>query len=379
MDIEHKSIQFKFKEESPGAFVARIAQFNVLDADGDVTIPGAFPAGKNILISSYQHGSWMGELPVGRAVIGGEADGFAIADGQFNLATASGKEHYEAVKFSAELQEWSYGFKVLEQGNEEEIEAWAKEHDGARPNRILKKVDPFEISPVLKGAGAGTATMAIKAESKGAISYQRAHPDGTPKAAEDAEWSASKEVKEADVDDLKVMCTYVDSDADPENKGSYKLPHHQASGKHPVVWKGVAASMSALMGARGGVAIPESARKGVYNHLVRHYKEFEKEPPEFRSVEEGFTYADQAEAVLAGAEDLVARTKSLADLRRKDGRELSISNRDRIKKLHTSMGDVVKDLKELLESTEPMDKDAVLKLQAEFTKIESEILEVSLP
>jgi len=259
-EIERKSIQVEFKEASPGSFIAQIAQFDVMDADGDVTLPGAFPKGKNVLVSAYQHGSWMGALPVGKAVID-EVGEFAIGNGQFNLASDSGKEHYETVKFSAELQEWSYGFKVLEMGSEEEMDAWAAAHDGARPARILKKVDPFEISPVLKGAGVGTATLAIK---------------GNPDA-------------------------------------------------------------------------------------------------------EGSTYADQAEAVLAAAEDLIARTKSLADLRRKDGRELSISNRDRIKKLHASIEDMAKDLKQLLESTEPMDKDAVLKLQAEFTKIESEILEVSLP
>lgn len=76
-------------------------------------------------------------------------------------------------------------------------------------------------------------------------------------------------------------------DSDPENFGSYKLPHHDVrDGKFVVVWRGVAAAMAALMGARGGVRIPESDRKKVYNHLAKHYREFGKEPPEYKSLTE---------------------------------------------------------------------------------------------
>ena len=119
-------------------------------------------------------------------------------------------------------------------------------------------------------------------EAKGVITYGQAHPDGTPKAPEDEEWDAAAEVREAEVEDLKVMCAWVDSE-NADVKGAYKLPHHKASGQHAVVWRGVAAAMAALMGARGGVDIPEDDRRGVYNHLSRHYEEFDKEPPEFQS------------------------------------------------------------------------------------------------
>jgi signal peptide peptidase SppA len=72
-----------------------------------------------------------------------------------------------------------------------------------------------------------------------------------------------------------------------ENFGSYKLPHHDIEGgKFVVVWGGVRAAMSALLGSRGGADIPAGDRKAVYNHLAKHYKEFDKEPPDFHS--EGF-------------------------------------------------------------------------------------------
>jgi hypothetical protein len=40
--------------------------------------------------------------------------------------------------------------------------------------------------------------------------------------------------------------------------------------------------MVALLGGRGGVDIPDDDRRGVYNHLSRHYGEFDKDPPEFK-------------------------------------------------------------------------------------------------
>ena len=51
-------------------------------------------------------------------------------------------------------------------------------------------------------------------------------------------------------------------------------------GKLVVVWRGVAAAMAALRGARGGVEIPRSDYDAVYRHLARHYRQFDKELPE---------------------------------------------------------------------------------------------------
>jgi len=104
----------------------------------------------------------------------------------------------------------------------------------------------------------------------------------TPKADEDAEWDAGAELREAEGRaELRRMHAWVDGGADPETKAAYKLPHHTAEGQ--VVWRGVAAAMSAFMGGRGGVDIPEADRRGVYAHLVRHYEQFDREPPDFES------------------------------------------------------------------------------------------------
>lgn len=170
---------------------------------------------------------------------------------------------------------------------------------GEQPRRIYTEVELLEISQVLVPANRNALQRALQegepeeawvaeaieedeledAETKGAIPYKK-----TPLAPEDTPWNGPKEVAKATIDDLKVMCAWVD----PEHadvKYGYKLPHHRAE-NHYCVWRGVRAAMAALFGARGGVRIPQKDRKPVYNHLAKHYKDFGKEPPEFREYTE---------------------------------------------------------------------------------------------
>lgn len=77
--------------------------------------------------------------------------------------------------------------------------------------------------------------------------------------------------------------TWYDPD-DVENFGAYKLPFAEVlDGTLKAVWRGVAAAMGNLLGARQKPDIPESDRKLVYSFLVSYYKKFDKDPPEFKS------------------------------------------------------------------------------------------------
>ena len=120
----------------------------------------------------------------------------------------------------------------------------------------------------------------------------------TPKAPEEYRWDAdaaeqrirrwastdgSGEKEKIDWAKYRQAYAWYNSE-DPENFGSYKLPHHDiVDGELRVVWRGVAAAMAALMGARGGVDIPPADRRSVFHHLARHYTQFGREPPEFES------------------------------------------------------------------------------------------------
>jgi hypothetical protein len=120
-------------------------------------------------------------------------------------------------------------------------------------------------------------------------------PHETPKAPEDHPWDAdaaearirkwassdgSGDKDKIDWAKYREAFAWYNAE-DPENFGSYKLPHHDiVDGRFCVVWRGVAAAMAVMKGARGGVDIPDADRDAVVRHLASHYKQFDKEVPE---------------------------------------------------------------------------------------------------
>ncbi len=175
-DIERKTVKFSdFKMSSDGKFSALVAPFLSVDKQGDVTLPGAFGAGQPILISAYGHGSWgagAAVLPVGKGIIRDEGTLGGVVEGQFNLNTFAGKETYETVKFSAELQEWSYSLPKIDSEMMTLVElrqagfnVMANGASDTEQLRVLKRITVNEASPVLMGAGNGTRTLSIKGTS----------------------------------------------------------------------------------------------------------------------------------------------------------------------------------------------------------------------
>lgn len=133
-------------------------------------------------------------------------------------------------------------------------------------------------------------------------------------------WDGPGEISKADIDDLKLICTWYDSDKS-DDKGSYKLPHHKVD-SHKAVWRGVAAAMGALLGARGGADIPEGDRKGIFNHLAKHYKEFDKTVPDFKMVEDQILagFDEEIQALTLDREDkhVVRLVKKVLDNDKKE-------------------------------------------------------------
>lgn len=167
------------------------------------------------------------------------------------------------------------------------------DHPGATPTFKPKdnpEDPPFEIPPEALG---------ILTDEKGTISYGAAHSNGTPKADEATEWNGSAERAAAEISDLLVMSTWKSNKPAADlTKADFKLPHHKAAGSHTLIWRGTAAAMGALLGARGGTIIPSTDRRGVYNHLARHYREFDKPVPDFKLVEDQILADPEDEALL---------------------------------------------------------------------------------
>lgn len=140
--MDYKTVRFVGLKElnEQGEFIATIAKFNNVDLDGDVTVPGAFPEGKRVQIAQWGH-NW-GDLPYGVAELR-QAGDEQQAHGKFNLETTHGRDAYHTVKMGADIQEWSYGFQI--------VEAEYGEYNGQEV-RFLKRLDVAEISPVMRGA-----------------------------------------------------------------------------------------------------------------------------------------------------------------------------------------------------------------------------------
>ena len=142
----------KIADADQGVIHAVFATLNVKDHDGDVTIPGAFEQGAEVVVSSYNHTSWQGALPVGKGRIEAN-DNEAILKAQFFMDTQHGRDTFTTVKELGPLGEWSYGYDVLDQE--------PGQHKGEKAN-ILKKLRVKEVSPVLIGAGINTQTVYAK-------------------------------------------------------------------------------------------------------------------------------------------------------------------------------------------------------------------------
>jgi phage head maturation protease len=151
--MDKKSLaRFEVKDETKGEVEAVFATLNVKDHDDDVTVPGAFDQGAEVVISAYNHKSWEGALPVGKGTIH-EVGDQVIMKGRFFLNTTAGRDTFEVVKELGARQEWSYGFNV--------DQSEPGEHEG-KSVRVLKKMTVHEVSPVLRGAGLGTTTRYAK-------------------------------------------------------------------------------------------------------------------------------------------------------------------------------------------------------------------------
>lgn len=151
-----KSIaQLEIKDADKGEVRAVIATLGVIDRDGDIIRKGAIPDGARVVVSSYGHDAVWGNRPAGKGTLSTEGNK-VLFDGRLFLNTSDGRDTFEVLKEMGTDQEWSFGFRIIG----DEVPTEDEQRQGAY--RILTKLDAFEVSPVLIGAGIGTRTLAVK-------------------------------------------------------------------------------------------------------------------------------------------------------------------------------------------------------------------------
>lgn len=150
--VKHFIAPLTVKADGPeGSVRALFSTFDVIDRGKDIVLPTAFTHGQEVAMAAWGH-NW-GNLPAGKGKVLVEKEG-AVFEGRFFLETEAGRQTYDTVKAMGDLQEWSWGFQVLDAGFEE--------RDGEQV-RVIKRAEVFEVSPVLIGEGLGTRTLAVKA------------------------------------------------------------------------------------------------------------------------------------------------------------------------------------------------------------------------
>jgi len=263
-----------------GEFSAVFATLNVMDHDEDVTVPGAFGS-QRVLVEPWNHNYQA--PPVGKGTISEDGDQ-AVVNGKFFLDTEAGREHYTVVKNLEDMQEWSYTFRITD-ADEGVFEGMQV--------RFLRKLEVIGVSPVTEGAGIDTHTVAIKGQKRALP----AHSTATTDMAWDGPANEGRARSGEDVAYYRRIYAWSDPDGDATVKAAYRFIHHiVAEGGAPGAAniRGCQSAIGVLNGGRGGTTIPDGDRQGVWNHLAKHLRDADVEPPELKAIKSADGASDGA-------------------------------------------------------------------------------------
>jgi len=252
-------------DEAKGEIEGLASVYGVVDSYNDVVEPGAFARtldhkkGKVPLL--WQHDS---HEPIGVAYLADSKDGLRV-HGKLNLAVGKAREAFELVKQGA-INGFSIGYETVKESWEGSI-------------RYLKELSLWEVSVVTFPANDEARIATVKS----VVPFQ-----DLPLADEDRAWDSAQaegrvrtwaDATEEPNAKYRTAFLWYDAEA-PENFTSYKLQVADViDGRLVAVPRAVFAIGAVLMGARGGVDIPESEATTVKNHVARYYRKMDRTPP----------------------------------------------------------------------------------------------------
>ena len=377
---EVKNIDFELKEdnESLGEVKAVFSVFNNIDSDGDVVLPNAIKSGFNSgdVPMVWAH-KW--DMPIGKGKIKQDKD-MATFEGKFFMDTESGKEAYNLVKSMGDLQQWSFGFRVLDS----EYGKFKKDaNDEGEDVRYLKDLEVYEVSPVLVGANQETFTMAIKStkedtNEKGVLghdSFSKEEPGeeeckGYGKCDYDKTGKCAKDMKEDDSEEEKAKPTgdLFMSAAEAEDRASQL----GCQGSHTFDSNGQMFYMPCATHEDYDAAMKKSNTavehlEGIANAMKEVLKSIPTDELSINTLEEvkekivsivngdsevsekgasvqGKRFSDEVKDVLAALNNLVARVQSIGELRQKNGRKLGVSATEALRAVQESVQDAFEEI-----------------------------------
>ena len=294
--MENKAFSCYTKEIQDRTVTGITALFGNVDYSGDRIHKGAF---KKTIKENFRHFRhlWQhsyGQPPIARIDALEEVDRSDLPEQVLKeapevtgglqvtrtyLETPRAEEVFKGIIAGA-LNEMSFAYDVIKSDFDEEPDEDGKKTTLIRNLRELRLWDTSDVN-----WGANPATVGAKA----ALPYRDTGTDeGDWSAPALGDFTSDGWADLSDAEKKRIGNHFAWAETlPPDNFGQLKLPHHRAgkSGVGPAVWRGVAAAMAALLGARGGVVVPDADRKSVYDHLAKHYAQFDKQPPDFKFVQ----------------------------------------------------------------------------------------------
>lgn len=162
---EIKSVHSILTDDVEGKVEAVFSVFNEIDSDGDVIRPNSIKSGygdKGVAMV-WGH-DWKDVIGRGEIV---QDNNKAVFKGQFIMDTERGRDAYNVVKAMGDLQQWSFGYEVVDS---EKGMFQSKDGELEQEVRFLNDVKVWEVSPVLVGANQNTYTIGVKEFSKDDLS-----------------------------------------------------------------------------------------------------------------------------------------------------------------------------------------------------------------
>lgn len=266
--MERKTVKFEVKDvdEEAGTFTGYAATFSKRpDSYGDIIDPGAFAKtlkehGKRVKIL-WNHNVLE---PIGKPEELIEDSKGLLVKGKLSLGVQRAKEVLSLMKDGV-ITEMSIGYDTLK-------ESW---QNGIRH---LQEVRLWDTSPVTFAANPDAVIVSVKKATTFA---------DLPLADRDREWSGSRAERRvrawAGGEDNMNWNKYRQAffwydEEDPELFGSYKLGFADIiNNRLTAIPRGIFAVAAVLMGARGGVDIPEADATKVKSHVEKYYAKMRKE------------------------------------------------------------------------------------------------------
>ena len=302
---EVKKIDLELKEETEGKVSAVFSVFNSLDSDGDIVLPGSIKSGfKSGSVPMVWAHKW--DMPIGKGSIDSDGDK-ATFNGEFFMDTESGKEAYKIVKNMADMQQWSFGYRVndAERGK-------IGEGDEEKDARFLKDLTVFEVSPVLVGANQDTYTMAIK---------------------------SNKELLDELIDEEKAVLGSSSFGKEPVSETLQEEDAVNPAIEVEEVDKEKSVTVQELL-----------ENPTVYLKELYKLKEAQLETQEEISENAPKAFSEQVKDVLAALNDLMVRATAIAMLRAKDGRKLGEKATEALRAVQEDLQDAWVELDQFIDN-----------------------------